>query len=114
MPKQRMRQINTQLRDYFATAIMRLIEFPQGVVVSVTKVHTTADLHYCTVYVSVVPDSQSGSTLQLIKRHLVDLVDDVAARITFRSVPHFRFVLDDTERKAVPIEQLLDSLLETQ
>ena len=110
MPTQRMRQINSVLREYFATAFMRLVELPPGVVVSVTKVHTTADLHYCTVFLSIVPDDQAGSTLQLIRRHTVGIIEDVVDHITFRAVPRFRFMIDDTERKAAQIEQLLDSL----
>lgn len=108
-----MRQINSVLRDYFATAFMRLVELPTGVVVSVTKVHTTADLYYCTVFLSIVPDEQAGSTLQLIRQHTADIIADVVEHITFRSVPRFRFVLDDTERKAAKIDRLLDSLPKT-
>ncbi len=114
MPSQRMRQINSVLRDYFATAFMRLLELPPGVVVSVTKVHTTADLHYCTIYLSILPDAQTGSTLQLIKQHMSEIVEDVADHITFRSVPRFRFAIDDTERKAQDIERLLDSLKQSE
>lgn len=89
---------------------MHSVELPTGVVVSVTKVHTTADLHFSTVFLSIVPDDQAGSTLQLIRQRTPDIIHDVVEHITFRSVPRFRFVLDDTERKAAKIEQLLDSL----
>lgn len=114
MPTQRMQQINSVLRDYFATAFMRLVELPPGVVVSVTKVHTTADLHFSTVFLSIVPDDQAGSTLQLIQKRTPDIIHDVVEHITFRAVPRFRFVLDDTERKAAQIERLLDSLPKTE
>ena len=114
MPSQRIRQINSLLREYFATAFMRLIELPAGVVVSVTKVHTTADLHFCTVFLSILPDSQTGSVLQLIKQHTPDIIEDVVDHITFRSIPRFKFVIDDTERKAQDIERLLDRLKETE
>lgn len=114
MPTQRMRQINSVLRDYFATALLRLVEFPAGVVVSVTKVHTTADLHYCTVFLSIVPDEQAGSTLELIRRQNSNIIADVVGHITFRGVPRFRYELDDTERQASKIERLLDSLPENQ
>lgn len=114
MPSQRIRQINSLLRDYFATAFMRLLELPTGVVVSVTKVHTTADLHFCTVFLSIIPDTQTGSVLQLIRQNSNTIIEDVVDRITFRSIPRFKFVLDDTERKAQDIEQLLDRLKETE
>ncbi|EKD76511.1 MAG: ribosome-binding factor A [uncultured bacterium] len=110
MPSQRIRQINTALRDYMATAIMRNVELPPGAVVSVTKVHTTADLHHAQVFLSIVPDNLAGSTLQIIKQHIHAIVSDVVDHITFRLVPQFHFKLDDTERKATQIEALLDSL----
>lgn len=110
MPSQRIRQINNALRDYMAVAIMRIVELPRGVVVSVTKVHTTADLRHAQVFLSIVPDNLAGSTLQLIEKHTSDVVADVVDHITFRLVPKFHFKLDDTERKAAQIEALLDSL----
>jgi ribosome-binding factor A len=110
MPSQRIRQINNALRDYMAVAIMRQVELPVGVVVSVTKVHTTADLRHAQVFLSIVPDNLAGSTLQLIKQQLSAIVADVVDHITFRLVPQFHFKLDDTERKAAQIEALLDSL----
>lgn len=110
MPSTRMRQINHALRNYMAAAIMRQVEWPAGVVVSVTKIHTTADLHHATVYLSVLPDNLSGSTLELIRRHSHDIIAEVVDHITFHTVPKFRFIIDSTERKAAKIESLLDSL----
>ncbi len=111
MAKQRMRQINSELRSYFATALLRELELPAGAIVSVTRVSTTKDLHYATVYLSITPDAQTGTVLLLIKKNSAALIGSVADHITFRSVPHFRFVLDDTERKAAHIEALLDSIM---
>ena len=110
MPSQRIRQINNALRDYMATAIRRVVELPSGVIVSVTKVHTTADLRHAQVFLSIVPDNLAGSTLQLIEKQTGDIVNDVVDHITFRLVPKFHFKLDDTERKAAQIEVLLDSI----
>lgn len=110
MPTLRVRQINRQLRDYIALAIMRLVELPAGVVVSVTKVQTTADLQHAKVFLSIVPDELAGSTMELIKRNAPAVIDEVASHITFRIVPRFHFAIDDTERKAARIEALLDTL----
>lgn len=110
MPTLRIRQINRVLRDYTAAAIMRLAELPSGVVVSVTKVHTTADLHHAQVYLAILPDHCAGSTLERIQRQAPDIIAAVAERITFHTVPKFRFILDDTERRAARIESLLDNL----
>lgn len=110
MPSDRMRQVNMALRDYFAQAISRSVELEPGVVVSVINVQTTADLHYSTVYLSIVPDQLAGSSLATIRKHTGDIVAEVVERITFRMIPKFKFVIDSTERKAAHIEQLLDSL----
>lgn len=109
-----MRQVNRVLRDYMASAIMRFVELPPGVVVSVTKVHTTADLRHSKVFISITPDQLSGSSLELIQRHAPEIMAAVGGQITWHSVPKFRFVLDDTERKAAHIEALLDKLKENQ
>ncbi len=110
MPTLRQRQINRLLRDYVAAALIHLVELPPGVVVSITKVHTTADLQHAQIYLSALPDTLAGSTLQLIQQHAPEIIAAVAERITFHTVPKFKFRLDDTERKAARIEALLDKL----
>lgn len=110
MLSSRIRQVNDLLRVDFASAIQRLVELPPGVVVSVTRVHTTADLHHATIFISILPDHQSGSTLRLIKQHFRDIISSVVDQLSLHHIPHFHLKLDDTERLAARLDSLLDSL----
>ena len=114
MPSSRIRQVNELLRLDFANAIQRLVELPPGVVVTVTRVHTTADLRHTTVFISILPDHQSGSTLRLIKQRLKDIISSVVEQLSFHHIPHFHVKLDDTERLAARLDTLLDSLRDPQ
>lgn len=110
MPHDRMRRINQLLRDELAAEIHRSLDLPPGVFVSVTKVKTAPDLHNATVYVSILPDNQTGSVLRILQNHIKELSTQIAPRLTLRFFPRLYIKLDETERQATHIEHILDSL----
>ena len=105
-----MRQINELLRTELAAEIMRSVDLPNDVFVSITKVDTSPDLHNATIFVSIVPDNKSGSSLEQIKKNLKNLATNVAPRLSLRTFPRLKVKIDEAERRASHIEALLDSL----
>lgn len=110
MPPDRMRQINELLRNELAVEIHRSLDLPPDVFISITKVKTAPDLHNATVYVSILPDNQTGSILQLLEKKIKWLSHEIAPRLSMKHMPRLHVRLDETERQAAHIEQILDSL----
>lgn len=114
MGPDRMRQVNELLRNELAIALARDIELPEGVVASITRVQTSADLHHAAVYVSIIPENQTGTVLNMIKRKLGHSIPEIAPKLSLRSFPHLRFIIDEQARSAAHIENLLDSLRDSE
>ena len=114
MAADRMRQINELLRSEIALHMQRDVELPDGVVVSVTKVNTSPDLRNATVLVSILPDNQTGSVLEIIRKQLPHVASTIAPKLSLRIFPRLKVMIDNQERSAAHIEALLDSLKETE
>ena len=110
MPPDRIRQINELLRNELAAEIHRSLNLPTNVFVSITKVKTAPDLHNATVYVSILPDSKTGSVLQLLEKKIKWLGHEIMPRVSIKHFPRLHVRLDETERQAAQIEHLLDTL----
>lgn len=110
MAVDRMRQVNELLRFELASEFSGVLDLPTGVVVSITKVIVSPDLHHANIFVSILPDNEAGSTLKLLRKQLSRVIDQAKPRIKLRHLPHFQVRIDETERKAQHIERLLDSL----
>jgi len=106
-------QVNELLRLELATALAKELELPHNVVLSITKVRTAPDLHNATVYISVVPDDQAGSVLNLVRKKLSHIMRSISGRLVLKNVPKIQIQLDETERAAARVEAILDKLKET-
>ncbi|MBI2415927.1 MAG: 30S ribosome-binding factor RbfA [Candidatus Kerfeldbacteria bacterium] len=113
MAADRLRRINEQLRTILAQELSRAVELSSGTIVSITQVRTSADLKTATVLVSILPERCTGSVLHSLQAHMPYFVSAVRQQVPLRSLPHFRFTVDTTERRAGKIEALLDSLAKT-
>ncbi|PID68540.1 MAG: ribosome-binding factor A [Flavobacteriales bacterium] len=70
----------------------------KGLLISVTKVYVTSDLHDAKVYVSIFPSNKSEAWIKSIKEHS-NMVKSALAKRTrnqLRRVPELAFFLDDS------------------
>ena len=70
----------------------------RGVIVSVTKVHVTADLSIAKVYLSIFPSSHAQSMLEDVNNNKVAIRHELAQRTKnqLRRVPELNFYIDDS------------------
>ncbi|GAB1308745.1 30S ribosome-binding factor RbfA [Urechidicola sp. KH5] len=69
-----------------------------GVIISVTKVHVTADLGEAKVYLSIFPTDKRDVLIEGIKSNTVDIRHELAARTKnqLRRMPNLHFFVDDS------------------
>lgn len=111
-PSNRLRQVNELLRGELASEFTRELELPVGVIVTITRIVTAPDLHNATIYILVVPDNQSGTTLSTVRKQLRHIIHTISPRLVLKNLPKFNVEIDEAERKAQRIDSLLDSLNE--
>ena len=107
---ERMPKVNELIRQELGKIINEEMEFPAGVLVTITEVKTSSDLKYAKVLVSVMPLVEADQAIRRLNnygRHLQQALND---KVTFRFVPKLSFVFDDSEERAADIDQLLDNL----
>lgn len=111
MAVDRLIQINEALRNELAGVLSQTVDFPSQIVVSVTKVRISPDLHTAAVFLVVTPKDRTGTALALIRKQLSNIVQELTTRVPLRRFPKLRLVVDEGAIRAAHIETLLDSLL---
>lgn len=89
--KKRAEAIKEEVSDIIRTKL----KDPRVGFTTVTAVKTSKDIHYATIYVSVLGDeTQQQETMDTLKNAAGFIRTELGARIRFRHVPELRFVQD--------------------
>lgn len=109
----RIKRINEELRSIIADVIQNEVKDPRlsDVLVTVTQVFTSKDLHQAQVFVSVLGNDQQTRAAMAALEHSHGFIRrEVASRVTFRFMPDLFFKLDETGRNAAHINSLLKKI----
>lgn len=110
MATDRIRKVNMQLRRDISEIIVREIELPLDVLVTVLSVDSSRDLQHAVVYVSVLPDGKRASTLELLRKRTGLVQHLLGDRLRFKFTPKISFRLDEQQIKAQRLYDTMDSL----
>lgn len=75
--------------------------------ITVTRVSISRDMHYSTVYISVLPESKEQAALDFARRMRPELRHYVMKRWSSKTIPFFEIELDYGEKN----RQIIDTLL---
>ncbi len=106
---QRILRINQLLRQEISQSLLREIDFT-NVLVTVTEVETSPDLRQAKVKISVMPTEKSEQVLKILERNIYRLQQILNKKLTMKTVPKIRFVIDQIEVKAQRIEEILEKM----
>ncbi len=105
----RILKINELILQQLGGIINREIEMPD-IFITITRVTTSADLHYATVYIGVLPDDKLDYAVHKLNLLAKRLRAELAEKIVLRSVPKLEFRSDKTGQEAGDIDVLLDKI----
>ena len=109
MPR-RIEQINQLIQKELGDLILREIEFPEGCLVTITRVETSADLKLAKAWISILPIKFTGQALEILNKKL-GYFQSVLNKILFmKFVPKISLAIDRTEEEASEIEKILDQI----
>ncbi len=106
----RLAQINELIRQELNKLLLTEIDFPLGCLVTIVAVETSKDLRYAKVLISVLPESFAKKALEIIRRRIGYLQHLLNKKLSMKPLPRLNFVIDDTEKKAAEIEELISNL----
>jgi ribosome-binding factor A len=106
----RIDRVNELIKTTLSEIIIREIEMPLGVFLTVVKVDTSRDLRYARVFVSVFPEKQFGSAIKVLNKKVYFLQGKLNKKLSMKPLPRIEFISDHTEVEADKIEKLLKEI----
>ena len=110
MSSRRIQRVSKLVKEQISEILLSL-SLPDCGFLTVTAADVSPDLKDGRVYVSVIgtADQRQRALAELERQH-GHIQHELATRIVLKYTPRLHFILDDTERNARRIEQLLDEL----
>lgn len=106
----RIEQINELIRHELNGLILTEIDFPKNCLVTIIAVQTSKDLRHAKILISVMPSFYTKKVLDKMAANAGHLQYLLNQRLSMRPLPRLSFRIDDTEKKAAEIEELLDRI----
>ena len=109
--KIRLQRISDRIRDTLAEMLVKEVQDPRLLGISVTDVKVDRELAYADVFVSAVEGKErSKEVLEGLERARGYLRAELASRVDLRVFPQLRFHWDPTPERADHIEKILAGL----
>lgn len=108
----RIEQINALLQQIIAEIFIKNIEFGPGILATITRVDTAADLGHAKIFVSVLPLAKKKDALDKVRKSIFEIQKIVFSKLKIAHAPRLHFFIDETEERAEHIEELLDKIKE--
>ena len=111
MASKRILSINEQIQKELS-ALLRTVKDPrvQDVMISITRVDTTQDLHYTKVYVSILQEEKAASVMAGLRSAAGFLRRQLGTNLRLRYSPEIVWTLDESIAKGAKMLELINSL----
>jgi len=106
----RILKINTLLKKELAELLLKELEFPKDILVTLTRVETTRDLKESKVYISVLPEEKGEKICQLLNRKIYWFQKKIDKRLKMKIIPKIEFFEEKKTGEAGRIEEILEEL----
>lgn len=107
---ERIQRVNQLIKRELGPIILKEIEFPSGVLVTLTRVETSVGLKQAKIYVSAIPRIKLDIVLKILNRQIHPLQQKLNKRLRMRPLPKIIFVEEKETVKAGEIEKILIGL----
>lgn len=113
MSQTRVRKMAETIKEEVSEIIASKLKDPRVGFTTVTSVKASKDLHYCTIYVSVMgSEMEQKETMETLANAAGFIRTELGARIRIRHVPELRFVQDKAMEHHAHINELIRQIKE--
>lgn len=106
----RIQRVNSLIKREISQLLLREVEFPSGVLVTVTRVETSPDLEESNAWVSVFPEEGAKKIVDFLNRKIYFLQQKINQRLKMRPIPKIKFLEEGKTSEADKIEEILEQL----
>lgn len=106
----RAQRVNQLIKKELSQIILREINFPENILVTLTRVDTSSDLEQARIYVSVIPEEKARKVLEILNKSTYYLQQKLNQRLRMRPIPKIHFVHERKTSEAGRVEELLEEI----
>ena len=111
MNTRRIERLQEQIKQRVAEVVAQELADPRKGFITITRVKLDTTVEHCVVYFSVLGDSKARRENQaVLDRAARHVQREIAQILTVRTVPHVKFVYDESIEGAVKMQGLLERL----
>jgi len=110
MSSRRLPRVNSLLKEEIANILLKEIDFPKEVLVTVTRVECSPDLRQAKIYVSVIPKEKKERVFKILNNCIYHIQSQLNTRLTMKIVPRIKFVEERKTEEAARVEELLEKI----
>lgn len=110
--KDRTQRINELIKRELSGILLRESLFPSDLLVTITRIETSANLIQAKVWVSVLPETKSKIVMKILNDQIYDLQQKINRKFKMRPVPRIVFKEEKQIAKANRVEELLEEIRE--
>lgn len=108
--QKRIQRINQLIKREISQILLKDVEFPSDVLVTVTRVKTSDDLTECNVFISVMPKEKTPQIFNFLNREIYELQGKINRLLKMRPIPRLQFIEEKETAEAGRIEEILEQL----
>ncbi len=108
----RIQRVNSLIKEELSKILLKEVDFPRDVLVTITRVDSLPNLSEAKIYVSVMPDEKIDKVFEILNRRIYDIQQVLNRRLNMRPIPRIEFKKEEKTKKAAQVEELLEELKE--
>jgi len=118
MPKdfERTRRVSEQLQRELAILIQQEVNDPRVGMVTVSAVEVTKDFAHAKVFVTALVAAENQdkkATIDALQHAAGFLQHELGKRVKLRTIPHLKFIYDESIERGTNLSALIDSAIES-
>jgi len=106
----RIQRVNQLIKKELSQILLREVDFPKDILVTIAKVETSPNLRESKIFISTVPEDKTQKVLKTLNQKIYELQQKINRRLKMRPVPRIRFSEERETAEAGRIEELLEEL----
>lgn len=110
MGKERAERFNELIKKELGEIILNFLDTKPGILVTITRIFTNANLFASKVYISVYPPDSAEETLEKLNFSIYKIQQLLNKRLNIRPVPKIFFQYDKNPEEASEIEKLIEKI----
>ncbi len=106
----RVQQVNQLIKQELSQIILKELDLPKDVLVTLTRVEVVPNLSVSRVYISCLPENSLDKTIKDLNNRIYDIQQKLNKRLNMKNVPKIIFSKEKETIEAGKIEEILEKL----